>query len=337
MVRRSIAPLPTWASANARHARRTDRRAGGAVAVVGLVAVAALVLAGCSAPNESVPAADDARDAVVGPTGPAGPAGDSGPAGAVGATGAVGPAGPPGRAGADGARGPAGVAGATGAIGPAGPPGPAGVDGAPGPAGTDGMSAVAITERSVCGPAGDQRCKIGMLGPGGGYVFFIDYTDRYPSFCGDGVPHCNYLEAAPEDASVTVDSQTTTYRWCSDTTNRLGLDGWDKSAVGAGRTNTFFMLAEAPCTSGAAVAATSFSTMVGGSLITGWWLPSMGELMEMYWSLRTAGVGGFAFDFYWSSSEGPDANQAWRQDFGDGTQRGVLKSERMRVRPVRGF
>ena len=327
MIRRSIAPLPTWASANARHARGTDRRAGGAVAVVGFLTVVALVMTGCSSASESAPAAGQPREALVGPAGPAGPvgpAGSPGPAGtagAVGATGATGPAGPPGRAGADGARGPAGA------------------DGAPGPAGPAGRSAVSITELSVCGPSGDQLCRIGMLGPGGGYVFFIDYFDQFPSFCAVG--DCNYLEAAPEDASFTVVDQTTTYRWCS-TKDGLGLDGWDKSAVGAGRTNTAVMLGGSPqrCTSGAAVVANEYST--ASAAAGSWWLPSVGELMVMYGNLRTAGVGGFSTavdaSFYWSSSEGPNNDWAWRQDFGgDGSQRGVDKHNNFRVRPVRGF
>lgn len=316
MVRHSIEPLHAGVSVSVWHARAKCGRARNAVPVVGLVAVVALVVAGCSAPNESAPAADRASDAVMGPAGPAGADGAAGPAGAVGAdgaTGAAGPAGPPGRAGAGGVRGPAG---------------PAGADGAPGPAGAAGRAAVTIAELSVCGPGGGERCKIGMVGPGGGIVFFIDHADRLPSFCAVG--DCNYLEASPED----VDEAGGDFRsvWCSNET-LLSLKGWSNSAVGAGRTNT--TTANVSCTSGAIRTAALYAT--ANTVAGDWWLPSIGELMEMYWSLRTAGVGGFSFDFYWSSSEGPNDNQAWRQDFGDGSQRGVDKSNNMRVRPVRGF
>lgn len=180
-----------------------------------------------------------------------------------------------------------------------------------------------------------------MTGPGGGIVFFIDYMDQYPSFCAEA--DCNYLEASPADASVEA---TTTFAWCSDTTGLLGLDGWDKSAVGAGRVNTAFMLEEvvevggidleARCTSGAAVAANDYSNTHNGDTYSDWWLPSIGELMVMYTNLRTAGVGGFATEFYWSSSEGAATN-AWRQNFDNGLQNVSPKTGNLRVRPVRAF
>jgi hypothetical protein len=71
--------------------------------------------------------------------------------------------------------------------------GPAGPQGA---AGSAGESAVKIAEQSVCfdpnDDSGPKLCKIGMTGPGGGIVFFIDYFDQYPGF--------DYLELAPSEA-----------------------------------------------------------------------------------------------------------------------------------------
>jgi hypothetical protein len=163
-----------------------------------------------------------------------------------------------------------------------------------------------------------------MTGPGGGPVFFIDYYDQYPSFCATG--DCNYLEASPAD----VGSST----WCSDTTTSLGLTGWDKSAIGAGRTNT--TTADATCTSGAIQVAADYTN--NGK--TDWWLPSIGELMAMYTNLRQAGVGSFSADSYWSSSES-SATLVWNQLFGYGHQTneffGSVKGYEYRVRPVRGF
>jgi hypothetical protein len=65
-----------------------------------------------------------------------------------------------------------------------------------------------------------------------------------------------------------------------------------------------------------------------------WHLPSKDELNQLY--LRRTTVGGFATDFYWSSSEGIAA-VAWDQDFYFGNQIGTSKADYGRVRPVRAF
>ncbi|MEI6623348.1 MAG: hypothetical protein WCP28_15715 [Actinomycetes bacterium] len=49
-----------------------------------------------------------------------------------------------------------------------------------------------------------------------------------------------------------------------------------------------------------------------------------------------SGVGGFAADFYWSSSQN-DANNAWNQNFDNGNQNNDNKDNTNHVRPVRGF
>lgn len=188
-----------------------------------------------------------------------------------------------------------------------------------------------ITERSVCGRDGDELCRVGMVGPGGGVVFFVDHLDQFPSFCASD--DCNYLEAAPEDASTGV-------AWCSETGDVLGLAGWDRSAVGAGRTNTAFMLAGSParCSSGAAVVANAYFTDQAPA--GEWWLPSIGELLVMYTNLRPAGAGDFTPVDYWSSSEDGAATTpsvAWRQSFSTGTQFTTSKASLLRVRPVRAF
>ena len=48
------------------------------------------------------------------------------------------------------------------------------------------------------------------------------------------------------------------------------------------------------------------------------------------------GVGGFAADNYWSSSEN-NANNAWNQNFDNGNQNNNNKTNNNRVRPVRDF
>jgi hypothetical protein len=46
----------------------------------------------------------------------------------------------------------------------------------------------------TCGVSGADACKIGSVGPGGGWIFFVDKDNDYPDF--------NYLEAAPTDISA---------------------------------------------------------------------------------------------------------------------------------------
>jgi len=241
-------------------------------------------------------------------------------------------AGVAGPAGATGAAGVAGPAGATGATGAAGATGPAGATGAAGATGTTGSGGSgAITQQSVCGAGGTELCKIGMTGPGGGHIFFVDYNDQYEGF--------DYLEAAPagwglgivvgEGEITGVGLVDPKLKWCSNTSTGLGLTAWDKSAVGAGSTNT---TTAATCTTGAIKAASTYASVTKSD----WFLPSIGEAMLIYTNLRQAGVGGFSIDNYWSSSEF-DALSAWAQRFNVGLQNSLSKLSAYYVRPVRAF
>jgi hypothetical protein len=253
-------------------------------------------------------------------------------------TGTAGATGDTGDTGATGAKGDTGAAGATGAKGDAGATGAKGDTGDTGAAGTNGTNGtnatVAITQLSICGVGGTSLCKIGMTGPGGGLIFFVDYNDQYAGL--------NYLEAAPVGwgNGITVNVHETTgsstvdplMKWCSNTSSLLGLDAWSNSAVGAGASNT--STADTTCTGGAIQAASDYA---GGSK-SDWFLPSVGEAMLMYTNLRQAGVGGFPSVDYWSSSE-VDADIAWVQSFFGGSQNygDFGKSHVRYVRPVRAF
>jgi len=212
-----------------------------------------------------------------------------------------------------------------------GPQGPAGATGATGAAG------VKITELSVCdSPDADtianELCKVGMTGPGGGPVFFVDYFDQYASFCASGA-HCNYLEASPADVDEIGGDFTSA--WCSNTATSLGISNWSHSAIGAGRTNT--ATADTTCTNGAIQVAVDYvSPAFNGVTKDDWWLPSIGELMVMHSNLRQAGAGNLTIDYYWSSSENHAAS-AWFMDTRFGDENLTEKTFTYRVRPVRGF
>ena len=200
-----------------------------------------------------------------------------------------------------GPQGPIGLKGDTGPIGPQGPEGPAGSG--------------SFNYSKTCGVSGTDPCKIGAVGPGGGWIFFVDYNNQYPGF--------TYLEAAPADIVQGA--------WCSDTTNSIpSVGGWAGNAVGKGRANTTAMLGV--CTSGAANAADSYLTATKSD----WFLPSEGELMLMYTNLRQTGVGGFADIYYWSSTEA-DSSSARFQGFDTGIENYGTKTITLSVRAVRSF
>jgi hypothetical protein len=142
---------------------------------------------------------------------------------------------------------------------------------------------------------------IGDTGPAGGIVFHIT----------DGGLHG--LEAPAEDQ---VEA-----RW-----GCLGesISGANGTVVGTGAQNTADIIAGCPETTAASVAS---------AYGPGWYLPSKDELNLLY---AQKVVGGFASDFYWSSSQA-SAGRAWYQNFDGGFQGGASKSATYGVRAVRAF
>jgi hypothetical protein len=187
---------------------------------------------------------------------------------------------------------------------------------------------VAITQQSICGAGGTSLCKIGMTGPGGGHIFFVDYNDQYAGF--------NYLEAAP----VSCEVQRT---WSSANTAVTAASGWAAQAVGQGQANTTAILdvfGSGTTLNNAAQYANALANGVPVGCVTSkddWFLGSLGEMMLMYTNLRQAGVGGFSSDdYYWSSSEAGD-DYAWLQYFDGGNQASGNEGGTSYVRPVRAF
>ncbi len=155
--------------------------------------------------------------------------------------------------------------------------------------------------------------RIGARGPGGGIVFYD---------AGSQQPWGRYLEAAPDGWNGGAgDSQS---RWCY-----LDCRAPTSTEIGTGAANTTAMIAS--CSSGAA---TIVSYYRGGGLAD-WFLPSKDELNQLY--LQRTVVGGFAADWYWSSSQFGAFN-AWDTDFRHGGRQGNGgKFGSDRVRPVRAF
>jgi hypothetical protein len=246
----------------------------------------------------------------------------SGTAGATGPAGPAGPQGETGFAGPAGHAGPTGPAGPQGETGPAGPAGPAGPQGETGPAGANGTTTNSQI-KNICGVNGTSPCAVGQQGPGGGIVFMTPSTPGNTS----GL----FYEAAP--STWYSPSGDPTSVWCNNTSNLLGVAS-QSTGTGAmdGAAKTTVMLGV--CTSGAANLADAYTVTVNGVVYGDWFLPSKGELNQMY--VNKSAIGGFSTDFYWSSSESSDS-YAWGQDFYSGIQTNYVKTFTFSVRPVRAF
>ena len=153
-------------------------------------------------------------------------------------------------------------------------------------------------------------------GPAGGKVFY----DKKSYSAG-----WRYLEAAPSNQSAGI-------AWITGGTTQTTANGNTSTALGTGKANTDFMVAQTGNTGGAAKVCKEYAC--GG--YSDWFLPSKDELNAMY--LKSGTIDSLASAWYWSSSE-YNLNFAWKQNFNydDGAKTYVLKSYTYYVRAVRAF
>jgi len=149
----------------------------------------------------------------------------------------------------------------------------------------------------------------------GGFIFYLDGL-------GGG------LIAAPTN-------QSTSAPWgCYGTT----ISGADGIVIGTGNQNTIDI--EAGCSIFGTAADICQNLLLSG--YTDWFLPSKDELYLMYQNigpgnaLGLGNVGGFALNYYWSSTEGSNF-LAWGQNFSVVNQNGNGKGSANYVRAVRAF
>ena len=241
--------------------------------------------------------------------------GIQGPTGPIGLTGPAGPT---------GAQGIQGLPGSNGAIGATGPQGPAGNNGADGLGGvTTAGTGINVTGNgtvlvpyvvsttSPCGLAIGQTYQ-------GGIIFYLDASG------------CHGLISAPTN-------QSTGIQWFNGTFTDTYASG---SGLFDGDGNCYrIRRSQGDCDSCNA-AELCLDLSLGG--YSDWYLPSKYELNLMYRNigqgnaLGLGNVGGFASDYYWSSTEYNNVD-AWLQSFGDGWQSGVYKEATPYVRAVRAF
>jgi hypothetical protein len=150
-----------------------------------------------------------------------------------------------------------------------------------------------------------------------GYIAYI----LQPGDAGysDSVPHG--LIAAPYDQSAGI-------QWWNGRYTKTGATG---TAIGTGKTNTNHIIRSQQ---GGNYAANICNEVTLGDS-SGWFLPSLDELNQLY--LNQAQIGGFSNDYYWSSTE-DSVNLAWLIYFNNGYQDNGYKDwTGGRVRAVRTF
>jgi hypothetical protein len=177
-------------------------------------------------------------------------------------------------------------------------------------------------EMYIIGGVNDFAYKVGDTGPGGGIIFFVDRYNEHSGF--------TYLEVAP----VGVQVQRS---WATDVnSNRTtAVSGADSKALGGGHQNTIDIVAQAGNVAATCAAAYCADLTSGGQ--SDWYLPSISEMRMVYDVVHLElGVGDFAANNYWSSSE-LNAIEVRYQDFIYGSQNANMKYTNSYVRPVRRF
>jgi SpoVK/Ycf46/Vps4 family AAA+-type ATPase len=161
----------------------------------------------------------------------------------------------------------------------------------------------------------NKTYRIGETGPGGGLVFYDKGS------YGEG---WRYMEAAP------VETEKKMVWGASGSTVKGTL-----TDIGAGPENTRLVAAFMKKKKETWTAAQYCEALNYGGY-NDWFLPSKDELNQVYKTLKTKNLGGFSYEWYWSSSEGYRVT-AWGQRFSDGSQYYNFKGYEGSVRAVRAF
>ena len=138
-----------------------------------------------------------------------------------------------------------------------------------------------------------------------------------------------YVAGEQHGLIAAIDDQSTGIQWYNGSYVETGATD---TALGTGFANTYKIIAEqgATITDYAAGLARAYND--GGYI--DWFLPSKEELNKLW--INKVAIGGFAGNYYWSSSES-NALYAWGKRFVDGFQYDGFKYGALRVRAVRAF
>jgi len=142
----------------------------------------------------------------------------------------------------------------------------------------------------------------------GGIIFYLDASGCHGLVC------------------ATTDQSTSIYWYNLSYTNTTAF----ASSVGGGDGNTSMIVYNQG--TGSYAAKLCYDLSLNG--YSDWYLPSKYELNLMY--LQKASIGGFATDYYWSSTEYSNSN-AWILRLSNGAQSDANKFNSKGVRAVRAF
>jgi hypothetical protein len=157
---------------------------------------------------------------------------------------------------------------------------------------------------------------------GGGKVAYI----LVPGDPGYSAGETHGLIAATSD-------QSTGIMWSAFMITRTGATG---TAIGTGVSNTNMIIASQGNFNYAAKICAEYSVTVDGVVYDDWYLPSKDELNKLY--LNKVAIGGFAGDYYWSSTEVNLFDElGWGQNFNSGSQFMIAKEGLSYVRAIRAF
>ena len=138
-----------------------------------------------------------------------------------------------------------------------------------------------------------------------------------------------YIDSSGIHGLIAAPSDQGNAQWGCYGTEISGADG---TAIGTGNQNTIDIMTG--CDDAGIAARLCGDLVLGG--YSDWYLPSKDELNQLY--LNSVAIGGFAINFYWSSTE--DLNYiawAWVQNFDGGFQGSYHKNNSFAVRAVRSF
>ena len=249
-------------------------------------------------------------------------------------------------------------------------------EGGGGSQGSGGAEDASADTGSGSGPV-QSDYKVGDIGPAGGYIFYDRgyyengwrYLEAAPADMRviNGVPTVDATSDAYQNAEI--DDQTVRfgyYRKTADGSDLFvnGTDTWQptnctQSGIGAGKPNTQLLLnamgdtayvypdySSNKGTKTAAYAAKVVDLLtvkVGDKTYDDWFIPSIGELNQMYQQLYLNELGGFGSYTYASSSECDLSNYAYKTDlmkamsFSTGLFDQVVWRDGVLIRPVRAF
>ena len=172
-------------------------------------------------------------------------------------------------------------------------------------------------------------CKIGDIGPGGGYVFYISNTpiNAVVGVSDGGI----YLESAPRNWNGDANSEAGS-SFASVLTSVPGTS----SAIGTGAENSR-LLRNALGDSATAATKALNKTLNG---VSDWFVPSYDELTTMITVLSPLGLGSFtSYANLWSSTQNSSdsnrANNAWSSN--PPVLNTLLKTDNYYLRPIRAF